>query len=137
MIRQCIVRRRIRQQQPGYSIAPPPPAATASSAIDGAGAAGMVGDGRYPQPYYSNNATNSYGGNMTQAYPNGLGSKPGVGQGAGRVPAPPPSYKAGTGMNIGGNQQYDGHMAGVGGFKPVSHYFSQLSLSRSLINRAF
>lgn len=78
----------------------------------------MVGDGRYPRPGYSNNGMNGNGGNMTQAYPTGFGSTR-VGQGAGRVPAPPPSYSAGAGANRGGNNVYEGNMTGVGGFKPV------------------
>ena len=116
VLRQCLLRRRLRQQQAGFSIAPPIPGATASSTVDGAGAAGMVGDGRYPQPGYSNNAMN--GGNMTQAYPGGFASSR-VGQGAGRVPAPPPSYSSGAGAKVDGNNQYEGNMAGVGGFRPV------------------
>jgi len=112
LFRRCLLRRRLhRQQNAGFSIAPPILGATASSNLDGAGAAGAVGDGRYPHPYYSNN-----GGNMTQAYPNGFGS--GVGQGAGRVPAPPPSYSAGGRTNGDGNKQYEGNMTDVGGFRP-------------------
>ncbi|KLO07156.1 hypothetical protein SCHPADRAFT_932642 [Schizopora paradoxa] len=118
VLRQCLLRRRLRQQQQaGFSIAPLVPGATAASTIDGAGAAGIVGDGRYPQPGYSNNAMSGGNNNMTQAYPNGFASSR-VGQGAGRVPAPPPSYSSGVGGKVDGSNGYEGNMAGVGGFRP-------------------
>jgi len=122
LLRRYLLRRRLRnmhrQQQAGgggFSIAPPLPGATASSTVDGAGAAGTVGDGRYPHPYYSNNG----GGNMaTQPQPSGFGSTK-MGPAMSGVQAPPPSYRAGGGgATTNGNNPYEGNMTGVGGFKP-------------------